>query len=97
MTDAINNNVANTLRAAERTAEANSKARLDAAETQSPATPAKVEPSTVEVSPALKSALVEADFDAAKVEAIKTAIEQGNYPLDDSKIAESFVPLEKLL
>ena len=28
---------------------------------------------------------------------IKTALEQGNYPLDNKKIAESFVPLEKLL
>lgn len=97
MTDAINNNVANTLRAAEKTTEANSKARLDAAEAQSPESAAKVEPSTVEVSPALQSALADADFDTEKVEAIKTAIEQGNYPLDDSKIAESFVPLEKLL
>ena len=37
------------------------------------------------------------DFDQAAVESIKAAIQNGEYPLDDTKIAESFVPLERLL
>ena len=101
MTDAISNNAANAanaLKAAARTAEATTKARVDAESVAEPApAPAKIEPSTVELTPALKNALVEADFDAAKVQEIKTALEQGNYPLDNKKIAESLVPLEKLL
>ena len=37
------------------------------------------------------------DFDADKVERIKQAIRDGNYPLDSRRIAESFVALEKLV
>lgn len=36
-------------------------------------------------------------FDAAKVEQIRTAIEQGQYPLDSKRIAENFTQLESLL
>lgn len=36
-------------------------------------------------------------FDTAKVEAIKRAITEGNYPLDSRRIAESFHALERLL
>jgi negative regulator of flagellin synthesis FlgM len=36
-------------------------------------------------------------FDQAKVDAIKQAIQDGNYPLDSRRIAESFVALERLL
>ena len=98
MTDAISNNAANALRAATRAAEATTKARVDDESIADPAAaPTKIEPSTVELTLALKNALVEADFDANKVQEIKTALEQGNYPLDNKKIAESFVPLEKLL
>jgi len=37
------------------------------------------------------------DFDRAKVDAIKAALQQGNYPVNPRKIAESFVSLEKLI
>lgn len=37
------------------------------------------------------------DFDRDKVESIKRAIEEGNYPLDSRRIAESFVALEKII
>lgn len=37
------------------------------------------------------------DFDADKVERIKQAIRDGNYPLDSRRIAESFMALEKLV
>ena len=47
--------------------------------------------------PNVAEALKGSDFDQAAVESIKVAIQNGEYPLDDKKIAESFVPLEKLL
>ena len=39
----------------------------------------------------------EPEFDRAKVEAIKTAIQQGQYPLDSRRIAESFMAIEKMI
>jgi anti-sigma28 factor (negative regulator of flagellin synthesis) len=49
------------------------------------------------ISDAVAQAIKSADFDESKVREISEAIRQGNYPLDARKIAESFVPLEKLL
>jgi negative regulator of flagellin synthesis FlgM len=37
------------------------------------------------------------DFDRAKVDAIKAALQQGNYPVNPRRIAENFVSLEKLI
>ena len=37
------------------------------------------------------------DFDRAKVEAIKTALNDGNYPLNQLRIAENFVAIEQML
>lgn len=37
------------------------------------------------------------DFDRAKVDAIKSALQQGNYPVNPRRIAENFVSLEKLI
>jgi len=39
----------------------------------------------------------EPDFDRAKVESIKQAIAQGQYPLDARRIAESFMALERMI
>jgi negative regulator of flagellin synthesis FlgM len=36
-------------------------------------------------------------FDRSKVEAIKQALRDGNYPLDSRRIAESFVAIERLI
>lgn len=36
-------------------------------------------------------------FDRAKVEAIKSAIQQGEYPLDARRIAESFYAIEQMI
>ena len=41
--------------------------------------------------------MAEPDFDRAKVEAIKQAIAQGQYPLDPKRIAESFVAIERMI
>ena len=53
--------------------------------------------STVELSADLKNEIAAVSFDSKKVDQIKQSIENGNYPLDDKKIAENFIPLEKLL
>ena len=53
--------------------------------------------STVKLSGTLKAELAIAEYDAKKVADIRLALEEGNYPLDDKKIAESYIPLEKLL
>jgi negative regulator of flagellin synthesis FlgM len=36
-------------------------------------------------------------FDQAKVDAIKTAIQKGDYPLDARRIAESFYAIEQMI
>ena len=46
---------------------------------------------------AKKTLETENSFDAKKVEAIKQAIEDGNYPLNSRKIAESFIAMESLI
>jgi flagellar biosynthesis anti-sigma factor FlgM len=57
----------------------------------------KGEDSSVELSAKLKSEIATVSFDSKKVDQIKQSIEQGSYPLDNRKMAESFIPLEKLL
>ena len=57
----------------------------------------KSEDSSVELSSKLKSEIAAVSFDSKKVDQIKQSIEEGNYPLDNRKMAESFIPLEKLL
>ncbi len=44
-----------------------------------------------------KRAMAEPEFDRSKVESIKQAIQDGNYPLNSRRIAESFVAIEKLI
>ena len=44
-----------------------------------------------------RKATQEPQFDRAKVEAIKRAIQQGQYPLDVRRIAESFVAIENMI
>ena len=50
---------------------------------------------------ALSDSVVEAiegsKFDAAKVEALRLAIMEGNYPLDAKRIAENMVDLERMI
>ncbi|MDA7852777.1 flagellar biosynthesis anti-sigma factor FlgM [Porticoccaceae bacterium] len=43
------------------------------------------------------SALETSDFDEAKVAKIKQAIADGQYPLNERRIAESFVAIERML
>lgn len=51
----------------------------------------------VSLSNVAQKAMAQPDFDRAKVEAIKQAIKEGNYPINPRRIAESFVSLERLI
>ena len=53
--------------------------------------------SSVELSVNLKDKISAANYDGNKVDEIKNAIKEGNYPLNDKRIAESFIALEKLI
>jgi negative regulator of flagellin synthesis FlgM len=44
-----------------------------------------------------RRAMAEPGFDRDKVDAIKTAIKDGNYPMNARRIAESFVAIEKMI
>ena len=52
---------------------------------------------SVSLSNVTQKAMAEPDFDRAKVEAIKQAISQGQYPLDPKRIAESFLAVERMI
>jgi len=51
----------------------------------------------VQLSQVARQATQEPQFDRAKVDAIKRAIQQGQYPLDVRRIAESFVAIENMI
>jgi len=51
----------------------------------------------LELSDAAKQMLTEPAFDSAKVETIKRAIADGNYPLNARRMAESFSALESMI
>ena len=51
----------------------------------------------VQLSDVARQAQSEPSFDQAKVESIKRAIQDGHYPLDVRRIAESFVALERMI
>lgn len=51
----------------------------------------------LELSETARKSMADPSFDRAKVEAIKTALKEGSYPLDSRRIAESFVALERLI
>ncbi len=52
---------------------------------------------TVMLSNVAEKAMTEPDFDRQKVESIKQAIAEGQYPLDAKRIAESFVAIERMI
>lgn len=51
----------------------------------------------LELSETARRSMADPTFDRAKVDAIKAALRDGNYPLDSRKIAESFVALERMI
>ena len=50
----------------------------------------------IELSESVERAIDDAKFDAAKVEALRLAIMEGNYPLDAKRIAENMLDLERM-
>lgn len=61
--------------------------------------PARPADDTLELSALARQqpATSSAEFDRAKVDAIKQAVENGQYPLDPRRMAESFLALEKMI
>jgi negative regulator of flagellin synthesis FlgM len=51
----------------------------------------------VQLSNVTAKAMAEPDFDRVKVESIKRAIQDGQYPLSPRRIAESFQALEQMI
>ena len=74
-----------------------SASTLGASEGSERSAPASRGEDTVSLSNIAQKAMAEPDFDRAKVEAIKQAISQGQYPLDSRRIAESFVAIERMI
>lgn len=60
-------------------------------------TPADAPVDQVELSESVVRAIEDAKFDAAKVEALRLAIMEGNYPLDAKRIAENMLDLERMI
>ena len=51
----------------------------------------------ISLSNVAQKVMAQPEFDRAKVESIKQAIKDGNYPINPRRIAESFVALEKMI
>jgi negative regulator of flagellin synthesis FlgM len=66
-----------------------------ASESLSKSTPAQSD--QVKLSEVAQKAMQEPEFDRAKVDAIKLAIQQGQYPMDSRRIAENFLAIEKMI
>lgn len=72
-------------------------AQIRDAEKSNTASVVNLREDSVELSAEAKVELDRAGFDAAKVEQIKQALADGNYPIDARRIAEGFQDFEKLL
>jgi negative regulator of flagellin synthesis FlgM len=69
-----------------------------ATETPAPTTSAKAPgPDELHLSNVASRAMAEPDFDRVKVESIKKAIQEGQYPLNPRRIAESFHAIEQMI
>ena len=85
--------------------ESTGKKDLRAEKTSAPAPDAKAPDAStsesqvdqVELSECVVRAIEDAKFDAAKVEALRLAIMEGNYPLDAKRIAENMLDLERMI
>jgi len=73
------------------TVDAVSRERIDASQIS------EAGPSEVQLSDEVAKTIEVAEFDAAKVEALRLAIMDGNYPLDAKRIAENMLSLERLI
>ena len=85
-------------------ADARDKARINnenkdsTAEARAPAeAPKRSNDDVLSLSATAQSAMKEPGFDSTKVDAIKAAIRDGNYPLNAKRIAENFVAIEQMI
>jgi len=83
-------------------AHARDKARINnensTAEARAPAeAPKRSNDDVLSLSATAQSAMKEPGFDSGKVDAIKAAIRDGNYPLNAKRIAENFVAIEQMI
>jgi negative regulator of flagellin synthesis FlgM len=84
--------------AVERKTTAERTARSDTLSEDVPAKAASVaQADQLQLSEVARQATREPEFDRAKVEAIKQAVQNGQYPLDARRMAESFVALEQMI
>ena len=101
MSDPVSNNARIANQAASRAAleklDNKSKAVKNAPSPEAKAAPAPQNADTVNLSNVTQRAKDAPDFDRAKVEAIKTALREGSYPINPRRIAENFVALEKMI
>ena len=103
MSDPVSNNARIASNAASRASleklESKSKAvkSAPAPEAKAAPAPAPQNADTVNLSKVAERIKDTPDFDRAKVEAIKTALREGNYPINPRRIAENFVALEKMI
>jgi negative regulator of flagellin synthesis FlgM len=93
MTDPISN----VGRSAAQLNNVNEKAKAPKADDLATEKPVQSNNDELVLSEATEKAMANAEFDAAKVARIKEAIEQGNYPIDAKKVAESFASLERMI
>jgi len=105
MSDPVSNNARIASQAASRAAmeklDNKSKAVKNAPSPEAKAAPAPApapqNADTVNLSNVTQRAKDAPDFDRVKVEAIKTALREGSYPINPRRIAENFVALEKMI
>ena len=103
MSDPVSNNARIASQAASRAAmeklDNKSKAVKNAPSPEAKAAPAPAPQNadTVNLSNVTQRAKDTPDFDRVKVEAIKTALREGSYPINPRRIAENFVALEKMI
>ncbi|MFB0914823.1 MAG: flagellar biosynthesis anti-sigma factor FlgM [Burkholderiaceae bacterium] len=62
-----------------------------------PAAPIRSNDDVLTLSETAQKAMTETDFDRAKVDSIKQAISEGNYPLNARRIAENFLAIEQMI
>ena len=105
MTDAISNygqraqsdpSLRSALDKANRKSSSKDSVALDSSAPASP-TAKTLSPDELHLSNVAARAMAEPDFDRAKVESIKQAIQDGQYPLNPRKIAESFHAIEQMI
>ena len=73
------------------------KASSPTSDTKGSETAADTQVDQIALSDSVVKAIEGSKFDAAKVEALRLAIMEGNYPLDAKRIAENMVDLERMI